>query len=458
VSDFTALHLFCGLGGAALGFQRAGLQTVGAIDCNDEALADFERLVGIEPTEGDLAEMGPRELRAASDEPPDVVAASPPCKSFSSCLPQERAESDEYRELSSLAQRGIWLTLEAFSQHPPKLLVMENVPRIETRGREWLDETIKMLRSYDYAVEETTHDCGQIGRLPQRRERYLLVARHRPQVETFLYEPPKREYRAIGDVLAELPVPASSDDRGGAMHRLTRLSALNWARLAAIPPDGDFRDLPERIETGEMYSSNYGVTAQDQEGATVRASHSVRTAEAAWADPRVDSKRREGSLGVQDWGTESATVIGSARIHNWPSATADPRLSEDSRLVRATHRLIKQSGEFVIVGPSLDLESQRSADPIPVIKSLDNCWHRPFTTLELAALQGLPVQLDGTWLELEGTSKSAWRERIGNAVPPPAAESVAEECIRTLEVAKENGFHLSDTNIWVDRNRLRYRQ
>lgn len=44
----------------------------------------------------------------------------------------------------------------------------------------------------------------------------------------------------------------------------------------------------------------------------------------------------------------------------------------------------------------------------------DGAWHRPFTTLELAALQGL-VNPD-EHLELEGASHSGWRERIGNAV------------------------------------------
>ena len=45
-----------------------------------------------------------------------------------------------------------------------------------------------------------------------------------------------------------------------------------------------------------------------------------------------------------------------------------------------------------------------------VIRSPDGTWHRPFTTLELAALQSLVDPEDQ--LELDGLSDADWRERI----------------------------------------------
>ena len=78
----------------------------------------------------------------------------------------------------------------------------------------------------------------------------------------------------------------------------------------------------------------------------------------------------------------------------------------------------------------------------------DGTWHRPFTTLELASLQSLVDPED--WLELDGLSDSAWRERIGNAVPPDAAQAIAEEIGRTLLLAwTGETFQLSATPIWV---------
>lgn len=111
---------------------------------------------------------------------------------------------------------------------------------------------------------------------------------------------------------------------------------------------------------------------------------------------------------------------------------------------------------------------------IAVIQSLDGTWHRPFTTLELAALQSLydpeehllAADMDA-WerkriaalgnqfgvkpaFKLDGDSDQAWRERIGNAVPPKAAKAVAEVMGTTLLLAESGEtFQLSSTSIWV---------
>ncbi|BCQ63166.1 hypothetical protein PBOI14_49160 [Pseudomonas sp. Boi14] len=83
-----------------------------------------------------------------------------------------------------------------------------------------------------------------------------------------------------------------------------------------------------------------------------------------------------------------------------------------------------------------------------VIESLDGTWHRPFTTLELAALQSLVEPEE--WLELDGLSDQAWRERIGNAVPPAAAEAIAQVIGTTLLLAEAGEtFLLSNMPVWV---------
>lgn len=85
---------------------------------------------------------------------------------------------------------------------------------------------------------------------------------------------------------------------------------------------------------------------------------------------------------------------------------------------------------------------------VATIRALDGTWHRPFTTLELAALQGLVDPKEH--LELEGLSDSAWRERIGNAVPPPAAQAIAGVMGQTLLLAwAGETFMLNAMPIWV---------
>ncbi len=51
---------------------------------------------------------------------------------------------------------------------------------------------------------------------------------------------------------------------------------------------------------------------------------------------------------------------------------------------------------------------------------------------------------------LDGLSDSDWRERIGNAVPPAAAEAIAGVMGTTLLLAEAGEtFMLSNTPIWV---------
>ena len=74
--------------------------------------------------------------------------------------------------------------------------------------------------------------------------------------------------------------------------------------------------------------------------------------------------------------------------------------------------------------------------------------HRPFTTLELAALQSIIEPEE--YLELDGLNDSDWRERIGNAVPPAAAEAIASTMYQTLLLAwSGETFLLSSAPIWV---------
>lgn len=512
----TFLSLFCGIGGGALGFKAAGWDCVGAVDNDPAACRDYEYLTGWPATVADLSTMTPAELRdACGGRRPDVVFTSPPCKSFSACLPLAKAGSKHYTGMSSLATRGIWLALEAWADSPPPLLVMENVPRIMSRGRRWLDQIQGLLWGYGYACRETTHDAGELGGLAQHRRRFLLVARHMQQVPEFLYEPPKRRVRGVGEVLEQLPVPLPGSTSGGPMHRLPRMSQLNWLRLALIPAGGDWRDLPEAVgllHRDARQNGGYGVNEWQRGSHTIVGRMDVHATWASTADPRLDCeprlgvlgvlgdgdasgtitgaaqkdngahsyadprvtcKRREGSLGVKGWRDPSTTVIGAQRCHNHPSQVADPRLAHEPRrgsfgvsgwatpthCIRGVQK--PQNGQDAVAdprelpaveGPPLDLDSNRPC--YLTIRAADGTWHRPLTTSELAALQGFPVEVRGEPLVLGGRSHKSWRQRIGNAVPPPAAEAIARECAKTLEASRDGRLLLSGGNVWVDPPRL----
>lgn len=191
---------------------------------------------------------------------------------------------------------------------------------------------------------------------------------------------------------------------------------------------------PRRV--GPTYGK-YGVTGWDESSGTVISGSTTGQGAYAVADPRPGLDRTKGDhyltgghYGVVPWDTSAGAVSSSACHDNGRWSIADPR-----SLPTCTN---SQTDAMPYAGERL----------VARIIAEDGTWHRPFTTLELASLQGLVDPEEQ--FELDGLSDSAWRERIGNAVPPPAAAAIASEMGRTLLLAwSGETFALGCTPIWV---------
>lgn len=333
---WTVLHLFSGIGGCTLGFKRAGFRSVGSIDFDAKACAQLERMTGTPAFCRDLATMQPGELRELVPASPDVLVMSPPCKSFSGCMPAARAAEEHYVDMSQLAVRGTFLALEAWEQGPG-LILIENVPRIQTRGAPLLAQIVKLLHRYGYATDSRVHDCGKIGGLAQHRDRFLLMARHMARVPSFLRKPPEKRVRNVGEVLLPLPSPVAA--HGDPMHRLPLLSPLNWLRLALIPPGKDWRALPPEVRIGgpdlpsNRHAGKLGVEDDGEPAHTVVGrGNRPGSGWSSVADPRVGfggPNTHSGILGVEDPDQPAHTVTGNARVQASHGAVADPRIGED---------------------------------------------------------------------------------------------------------------------------------
>jgi site-specific DNA-cytosine methylase len=518
---FTALFPFGGLGGGALGFQQAEahllgrharFRSLGGIDSDPLAAQDFERLTKSPCLVADIAAMTAGDLVRFCPVAPDCVFLSPPCKGFSGLLGRAVSRAPKYRALNRLVLHWTQIMLDAWAARLPGLVLIENVPRIASRGRHLLRKVRKLLRAAGYVFHEQSHDCGEIGGLAQRRRRFLLVGRQPARISPLLYQPPKRRVRACGEVLEKLPMP--NDPAGGPLHIMPRISWLNWVRLALIPAGGDWRDLPGVLGDLERRAvhKRYGVEEWTEPTGAVAGSGSNGVENVA--DPRIGYRDTfgAGALGVKPWNEPLGTVTGNAVPTGGTFAVADPRVrvaydhgyrvlrwSEPSFVVHgkahpgtgaysvADVRVPSEprtgaygvlawteaaktvtgvagvdNGAWAVADPRLPedrpvmvIEDLRKPPPIvPVIIAADGTWHRPLTTLELAALQGLPTEVDGKPLELAGKSSTAWRERIGNAVPPPAARAIAEQMLIALvEEAESTMLMRSDGSVWVTPDR-----
>lgn len=192
------------------------------------------------------------------------------------------------------------------------------------------------------------------------------------------------------------------------------------------------------------------VTPYDAHAGTVSSATHPAAGAIVVADARpvcLNSADREGyatqgHYGVQEWEAPSGAIPAHPKNNNGKWSVADPRdmpVDQIDALPEPKDRLVAR------------------------IVSLDNTWHRPFTTLELAALQSLfdpeeTFELIETdvlrWarraeFDLIGASDAGRREWIGNAVPSEAAKAMAEEVGESLILADlGETFTLSAKSIW----------
>jgi len=171
-------------------------------------------------------------------------------------------------------------------------------------------------------------------------------------------------------------------------------------------------------------AGKYKVTPYDAAAGTIIAGSTTGQGAFAVADPRPRIDRSAGQYltgghyGVVPYDATSYAVTSSACHDNGHWSVADPRLPAPADKVTA------------------------------IIRALDGTWHRPFTTFELACLQSYIEPEEQ--LVLDGMSDQAWRERIGNMVPPAAAEAIAGVMGRTLLLAwSGETFVLDCAPIWV---------
>ncbi|MGU1322824.1 DNA cytosine methyltransferase [Pseudomonas aeruginosa] len=234
---------------------------------------------------------------------------------------------------------------------------------------------------------------------------------------------------------------------------------------ASTTGQGAFAVADPRPE-GVRHNNVFRVVSMEQHAGTVTSGHGPSSGGQAVADPRYHNWHPGASsrkLNVVPWEGTTGTVTGSQQVASGALSIADPRVLDrtkgDAYLTGGHYGVVgfDQSAGAVSASARHDNGRWSVADPrMPaandrltcVIQSLDGTWHRPFTTLELAALQSLVDPEEQ--LILDGLSDSDWRERIGNAVPPKAAQAIAEVMGTTLLLAAMGEtFMLSSMPIWV---------
>ena len=158
----TVLDLFSGVGGWALGMERAGFQTVAACDIDPWRREMYNRNFPTVKMYDDVCKLTAARLRRDLGFLPDVIVGSPPCQSFSVASHYgSKPNVDLFLEFVRLVR-----------EIRPVVAAAENVIGLRTRGA---DRVLGELEGAGYACGAFVAGARHAGS-PHRRDRVWIIA------------------------------------------------------------------------------------------------------------------------------------------------------------------------------------------------------------------------------------------------------------------------------------------
>lgn len=303
MSAYTTIDLFCGCGGLAWGFRRAGFRVLAGVDVEDAALGTFRvNFPEAQAINLDLSGDGVDELARRLGLPSgllDVLVGGPPCQGFSKNVTRSGRSLEDSK---NLLVRSFIRAVEVLR---PKMVLMENVAEMANAfGGTFREELRERFADFGYSVEYQVHNAAEYG-VPQRRRRVVFLASQtgilpilpEPLCQVGLSDGTHKKdvvpagavsvWDAIGDLgplkgICALPNRYSGEpfseyqrlmrkkgDVELTDHKERKLRPTQQARYDSLEPGEGLRELPDDLRPKSGYSGAYGRLTQDMIAPTI---------------------------------------------------------------------------------------------------------------------------------------------------------------------------------------------
>ena len=225
----SLVDLFCGCGGASLGFKLAGCEIVGAVDIDASACETFYRNLKVRPVVADLrkidggAILGTYGLKKGDVE---ILVGCPPCQGFSSL--RRTRKRDEIDPRDNL----VLIFAQRIAEISPRIIVFENVSGItQGRGKTYLEAFFKKTEKLEYKTVSGVVQAADYG-VPQFRKRMISIGIREddPSVDALSLPEPTNADPQMADELGRSPWKTVKDAIGD-------LPPLRHGTASPYPPN-----------------------------------------------------------------------------------------------------------------------------------------------------------------------------------------------------------------------------
>lgn len=241
----TLIDLFCGCGGASLGFIRKGFKIVAALDKDPKVVETYHRNIGIQPLVGDIENVRGREILKVAGlkkGEPTVLIGCPPCQGFTSHIGRAGKRDKRNGLVEVYAQR--------VGEILPLFMVFENVPGIlRDHGKKHFELFLERLDDLGYTAVWDVLQAADYG-VPQLRKRVVVIAGRDKSLRLRLPEPTHRgHWRTVRDAIADLPSLRAGECHPAVPNHIAPNHSPRILKLIRhIPKDGGGRfDLPRHL-------------------------------------------------------------------------------------------------------------------------------------------------------------------------------------------------------------------
>ena len=277
------LDLFCGCGGASLGFLQANaahadVSIIAGIDSDPHACATYERMIGAPALQLDIVDL------ASSSQLLDrlkqswkldqydkvILIGCSPCQGFAAHRMQVSGRDERRNLFIALCKVVTYLR--------PDGVFIENVPDLLSR-RHWqyFCRGKKMLEGAGYHLGGRVYNFATLG-LPQERFRMVILAAH----STLAMPEPilaPTDFATVRQAIGHLPrLKSGEQDACDPMHVTSKHRNSTLKILRRIPKDGGSRPkgvgpacLDRVRETSGGYTDVYGRLAWSRPALTITA-------------------------------------------------------------------------------------------------------------------------------------------------------------------------------------------